>query len=117
SIVVPSFRRGLPAPAHARPTSGSITGPVSTSDSQSESNPSSSSPVMSSASASGEAIAPPVPTPMRIFMVPTSGQPGPRADLAELARDLAPGLAGILADVDFAEQGIRDDPARLGRMH
>src|SRR5216117_4037704 len=43
-------------------------------------------------------------------------QPGRAADLAELSGDLAPGLAGVLADVDLAEQGERDDPRRVGRM-
>src|SRR5882762_687644 len=68
SIVVPSFTRGLLAAAQARPTAGSSTGPVSTSESQRESNPSSSSPVTSSASASGVDAPPAVPTPIRIFM-------------------------------------------------
>src|SRR5258708_36316233 len=43
-------------------------------------------------------------------------QPGRATDLAELAADLAPGLAGVLADVDLAEQGERDDPRRVDRM-
>src|SRR6266849_1610542 len=68
SIVVPSFKRGLLAAAQARPTSGSSTGAVSTSESHRESNPSWSRPVTSSPSASGVEIAPPAPTPMRIFI-------------------------------------------------
>ena len=68
--MVPSFTRGLLAAAQASPTTGSITGPVSTSESHSESNPSSSIPVTSSPSASGVEDAPAAPTPMRIFMEP-----------------------------------------------
>src|SRR6185312_12386628 len=68
SMVVPIFRRGLLAAAQARPTTGSSTGPVSTSESQSESNPNSSRPVTSSAIASMDGLAPAAPTPMRIFM-------------------------------------------------
>src|SRR6185295_10032410 len=55
--------------AQARPTTGSSTGPVSTSESHSESNPSSSSPFTSSASASVVEDAPAAPTPMRIFAI------------------------------------------------
>src|SRR5712691_435938 len=68
SIVLPTFNRGLLAAAQARPTTGSSTGPVSTSESQRESNPRSSSPVQSSASASGVEDAAAAPIPMRIFM-------------------------------------------------
>src|SRR5712692_6770288 len=68
SIVVPSFKRGLLAAAQARPTSGSSTGAVSTSESHRESNPSWSRPVTSSPSASVVERAPPAPTPMRIFI-------------------------------------------------
>src|SRR5207245_9786369 len=43
-------------------------------------------------------------------------QPGGGADLAEFAGDLAPGLAGILADVDLTEQAARhDSPGIRGR--
>ena len=72
SIVVPIFSRGLRAAAHERPTTGSNTWPVRTSESQSESNPMSSSPVTSSLSAPVDADAPPIPTPIRIFMSPPS---------------------------------------------
>src|SRR5258705_379848 len=41
---------------------------------------------------------------------------GGGANLAELARDLAPGLAGVLADVDFAEQAEGDDAGAVRRM-
>src|SRR5713101_4117740 len=58
-MVVPIFRRGLLAAAQARPTTGSSTGPVSTSESQRESNPNSSRPVTSSARASLDEVAPP----------------------------------------------------------
>src|SRR3989475_8018075 len=68
SIVVPSFKRGLLAAAQERPTTGSSTGAVSTSESHRESNPRSSRPVTSSASASGVEEAPADPTPMRIFI-------------------------------------------------
>src|SRR6267378_6749133 len=47
---------------------------------------------------------------------PSRRQPGRGADLAELARDLAPGLAGVLAHVDLAEQAERDDASGVGRM-
>src|SRR5262245_44965909 len=67
-MVVPTFSLGLLAAAQARPTTGSITGPVNTSESQRESNPRSSRPVTSSVSASGLDAAPAAPTPMRIFM-------------------------------------------------
>src|SRR3989475_4898521 len=70
SIVVPSFKRGLLAAAQERPTTGSSTGAVSTSESHRESNPRSSRPVRSSASASGVEEAPADPTPMRIFISP-----------------------------------------------
>jgi alkane 1-monooxygenase len=43
-------------------------------------------------------------------------QPGGGADLAEFAGDLAPGGAGILSDVDLAEQGERDDAVGVGGM-
>src|SRR2546425_5448568 len=68
SIVVPSFNRGLFAAAQERPTTGSSTGAVSTSESHRESNPRSSRPRTSSASASGVDKVLPAPTPMRIFI-------------------------------------------------
>src|SRR5207244_1153465 len=43
-------------------------------------------------------------------------QPGCGADLAELPGDLAPGLAGVLADVDLAEETPRHDPTGVGGM-
>ena len=59
---------GLLAADQASRTAGSITGPVSTSESHSESNPRSSIADTSSPSASGVDAAPAAPTPMRIFM-------------------------------------------------
>src|SRR5205823_9229010 len=91
SIVVPSFTRGFRAAAQARPTAGSSTGPVSTSDSHSESKPRSSSAVTSSASASGDAVAPPLPTPIRIFM------------------------SGRLQSHDLVEASEADEQRRVGR--
>src|SRR5882672_1686456 len=70
SIVVPSFSRGLLAATQERPTTGSSTGAVNTSESHRESNPRSSRPLTSSASPSGVEEAPPDPTPMRIFISP-----------------------------------------------
>src|SRR5437762_12269483 len=75
SIVVPSFTRGLLAAAQARPTAGSSTGPVSTSESQRESNPSSSSPATSPASPAGLDAPPAVPTPIRIFLMSDDRKP------------------------------------------
>src|SRR5262249_25635269 len=82
----------LLAAAHVRPTTGSNTWPVSTSESQSESNPISSRPVTSSVKALVEADAPPIPTPIRIFMCPLvlvlESDRQPRVDRQYLARDV-----------------------------
>src|SRR5882724_12491284 len=98
-MVVPTFSRGLLAAAQARPTTGSITGPVSTSESQRESNPRSSRPLTSSASASGLDAAPAAPTPMRIFMsAPFAflvGGGGHRHDDSTASRDPAGPVNGI----------------------
>src|SRR5947208_12900618 len=89
SIVVPSFKRGLLAAAQARPTTGSSTGAVSTSESHSESNPSRSRPVTSSASTPGVESAPPAPTPMRIFMSIVHGREDRRQGRQHLPEALA----------------------------
>ena len=44
------------------------------------------------------------------------GHPGRRSDLAEFACDLAPRRAGILGDVDLAEEAERDDAVGIGGM-
>src|SRR5215475_4529335 len=94
SIVVPIFSRGLLAAAHARSTTGSNTWPVSTSESQSESNPMSSRPVTSSLSAPVDAEAPPIPTPIRIFMWSSvlESDRKPRVDCQHLTGDVGRGV-------------------------
>src|ERR1700756_573452 len=109
-MVVPSFTRGLLAPAQARPTIGSGTGPVKTSESHSESKPSSSSPVSSSPSASGVEDAAAAPTPMRIFIArPSDSRRLQADDLVEPPEADEEGGVGDQLD----DLGLREGRAQL----